>query len=150
MKRNKILSAFFLLSLVFMGFSASAQTSMEADKINNDWTLLTVQDGVEIFIKKEKCNVGAEKLFTYAFIKFNNTTSSSKKVEFSVEMYFDSGCIGCGDITEHMQYIEVPASSSIEGDCSFDKSELSLLVNNPYQLDAGTLESVRLIQLKIK
>jgi hypothetical protein len=45
--------------------------------------------------------------------------------------------------------LAVPASTSVEGETTFEIAELSLLINNPYQKDTGSLESIRLDEFKI-
>jgi len=136
--------------MALVSFTGFSQNAIEADKLSEKWTLLTTQDGVEVYLKQEKCDVGASDLFTYAFIRLVNTNTSEKSVEFNFQMKYDNGCYGCGDTRETKHMLAVPASTSVEGESSFKIGELALLINNPYQLNSGVLESINMDVLNIK
>lgn len=150
MKQSLIIKSTFLIFMALISFNGISQNTIEADKLSEKWTLLTTQDGVEVYLKQEKCDVGASDLFTYAFIRFVNKNTTEKSIEFNFHMNFDNGCVGCGDTRETQKMVAINASTSIEGDCTFEIGELALLINNPYQLDPGVLESIKLDVLNIK
>jgi hypothetical protein len=150
MKQNFLTKATLFIFTVLLSFSGVSQNSVNAEQLTQEWTLVSTQDGVEIYLKQEKCDVGAEKHFTYAFIRIVNTTTTEKSVEFNFQMQYDNGCYGCGDTRETKKMLAVPASTSVEGENTFQIGELSLLINNPYQLDPGVLESINLDELNIK
>ena len=133
-----------------MSLNGFSQNAITADKLTQDWTLLTTKDGVEVYLKQEKCNVGAPEAFTYAFIRLVNTNTSEKSVEFNFQMIFDNNCYGCGDTRETKQMLAIPGSTSVEGESSMKIGELALLINNPYQLESGILESINMDILNIK
>lgn len=150
MKQNILTKSTLLIFTMLLSFSGISQNSVNAENLNKDWTLVTTQNDVEVYIRKEKCDVGAPDLFTYAHIRLVNLNTSEKTVEFNFQMHFDNGCVGCGDTRETKKMLAVPASTSVEGEGTFKIGELSLLINNPYQLDSGNLESIKLDELNIK
>lgn len=150
MKHSLIIKSIFLVFTALISFNGFSQSEITADKLSNEWTLLTTEDGVEVYLKKEKCDVGAKDLFTYAFIRLVNTNPVEKSVEFNFQMKFDNRCYGCGDTRETQHTLAVPASTSVEGESSFKIGELALLINNPYQLESGVLESINMDVLNIK
>lgn len=109
---NKITSLIVIMLVSFSGFS---QTSIDAGNITEEWKLLTTKDGIEVHIKQDKCDIGADKLFTYAYIKLVNTTTVTKTVEFNFQLIFDNDCVGCGDTRETKHILQSPASAYIAG-----------------------------------
>jgi hypothetical protein len=149
MKQKIFKTVFTFVVVMLTSFSSLSQGEVVADKLTNDWTLLQSQEGINIYIRKEKCNVGAPELFTYAFIRIINNNTVEKTVEFNFQIQYDNRCVGCGNTRETKQMLAVPASTSVEGETTFEIAELSLLINNPYQKDTGSLESIRLDEFKI-
>tara|TARA_B110000908_G_scaffold158570_1_gene199816 strand:- start:1372 stop:1824 length:453 start_codon:yes stop_codon:yes gene_type:complete len=150
MKQSLIIKSIFLIFTAMMSFNGVSQNAITADKLSDDWSLLTTKDGVEVYLKEEKCDVGAADAFTYAFIRIVNTNTIEKSVEFNFQIIFDNRCYGCGDTRETKHTLAIPASTIVEGESTMKISELALLINNPYQLDSGTLESINIDVLNIK
>lgn len=148
MKQSLILKSILLVFIAMVSFSGVCQSTITASNLSENWTLLTTKDGVEVYLKQEKCNVGADNLFTYAFVRLVNTNSIETSVEFDFHVKFDTGYAGSGDIKKTNHIISINASSSIEGDCTF--GALSLLTHNPYLIEPGILESIDLVLLNIK
>ena len=138
-----------LLGAIFLGSFAYSQESMSADKLSKNWTLLTTQNGVEVYLKKDFCDVGAKDPFTYAHVKFVNTNSSDVSAEFNFELHYELDCVGCGNINEYRKILTIPGNGSIEGSCD-SGSETSLLVDNPYQQSMGDLLSIKVSKLIIE
>ena len=150
MKQSLITKSILLIFVAFVSFNGMSQNSIEASNLTEEWTLLTTKDGVDVYLKQDKCDIGAEKLFTYAYIRFVNNNSTEKTIEFNFLMNFDNRCVGCGDTRETKKMIAIPASTSVDGACGSEVGELALLINNPYQIDSGVFESVALDVLNIK
>jgi hypothetical protein len=150
MKQSLIIKSILLVFTALVSFNGISQNAITADKLSQDWSLLTTQDGVEVYLKQEKCNVGAPDAFTYAFIRLVNTNTTEKSVEFNFQTIFDNGCYGCGDTRETKHTLSVPASTIVEGESTMKIGELALLINNPYQLESGKLESINMDVLNIK
>lgn len=148
-RRRDYAKMLLLFGAIFLGSFAYSQESIGADKLSKEWSLLTTQNGVEVYLRKDFCDVGAKDLFTYAHLKFVNTTSNQVSVDFNYELIHENGCVGCGSTDEYHKSVVVGASSSLEGDC-VETPELSLLINNPYQKGLGKIESVKVVQLIIK
>jgi hypothetical protein len=98
----------------------------------------------------EKVDVGAPKAFTYGMLRFENTTANDITLEFFFELQYENGCVGCGNVDEYRKVVTIPAGETLEGDASFDRSELTLLINNPYQIELGTFQSLKAGQLITK
>lgn len=150
MKQSFIIKPILLIITAMMSFNGLSQNAITAEKLSQDWSLLTTKDGVEVYLKQEKCDVGAPDAFTYAFIRLVNTNTTEKSIEFNFQTIFDNRCYGCGDTRETKHMLAVPASTSVEGESTMKIGELALLINNPYQLESGTLESINLDVLNIK
>ena len=150
MKQSLIIKSIFLIFTAMVSFNGFSQNAISADKLSDDWTLLTTKDGVEVYLKQEKCSVGAPDAFTFAFIRLVNTNTTEKSVEFNFQMIFDNRCYGCDDTRETKHMLVIPASTTVEGESSLKIGELALLINNPYQLESGTLESINMDVLNIK
>lgn len=150
MKQSLIIKPIALIIIAITSLNGFSQNVITADKLSQDWSLLTAKDGVEVYLKQEKCDVGAPDAFTYAFIRLVNTNTTEKSVEFNFQIIFDNECYGCGDTRESKHMLAVPASTSVEGESTMKIGELALLINNPYQLNSGTLESINLDILNIK
>lgn len=148
-KRRNFGKMLLLVGTFFLSGLAFSQESMSADQLKNDWTYYMTQDGVEIYLKKEACNVGAKEPLTYAQVRFVNTTDTKKSVEFNFELQHENACVGCGNVNEYRNSVTVPANNSIEGDNTFARPELSLLIHNPYQHGLGAIQSVKVVQLII-
>lgn len=140
-----------LFACLFVGSAVFAQESrtISADKLNNNWVAYFSESGLSVSIKEERCDVGAKDLFTYAQLRFENTTSQDITVEFVFELQHENGCVGCGKIDEYQKVITIPAGTTLEGDSSFALPELSLLINNPYQTELGAIQSIKAAKLTI-
>ena len=103
MKQKIFSTAFMLVVVVFTSFSTLSQSEVKADKLTNDWVLVQSQEDVDIYIRKEKCDVGAQKLFTYAFIRIVNNRTEEKTVAFNFHVKYDNQCVGCGNTRETKQ-----------------------------------------------
>ena len=139
-----------LVLFVFAGFASMAQQKINADQLSSDWTLLAVQNGVELYVQKSDCKVGnVEKPFTYGFLKVVNTTSEEKNVSFNIHLFYTDGCAGCDNPNEEYKYVNVPANESISTDCNFENGQLALLIRNPLQTDLQEFTHLSLIDLKV-
>lgn len=150
MNQTKNLGRLILfIGALFLGNLTFAQESLRADEIGNKWTSFTSVDGVNVLLKKEKVDVGAEEIFTYGFLRFENTTDQDATVEFYFKLQYENGCVGCGKVDEYRKMVTIPAGGTIEGDASFSQPELSLLINNPYQVELGKFQSLKTGELKL-
>lgn len=151
-ERKNFGAVLLLFSMLFIGSAAIAQESrtITADKISSQWTAYLNEQGLEISVKEEKCDVGAKEMFTYAHLRFENTTNADITAVFIFELNHENGCVGCGKVDEYRKTITIPAGATLEGDSSFATPELSLLINNPYQKELGAIQSIKAAQLIIE
>lgn len=150
MKQNLIIKCTLLIFTALLSFNGFSQNSIEASKLTEEWTLLATKDGVEVYLKQEKCDMGAKDLFTYAYIRLINNNTVEKTIEFNFLINFDNRCVGCEDTRETKKMLAVSASTIVDGGCSSEIGELALLINNPYQIESGVFQSITLDVLNIK
>lgn len=146
----KKLAKTFLVILCLVHGSVFGQ-ELKKSELSNDWTLMSESNGVKLFVKSETCQVqGAPKQFEYLFIKLENTNSESKTIDLQLGMNFNEACIGCstGDI-ESKRKVVVPANSTLMGDATFQRGELSYLIAN-HNATVYTFKSVKLVHLNIQ
>ena len=140
-----------LVFLCLVQLSVYGQELKKAD-LTSEWNLFSEKDGIKIFLRSETCDVqGAAKPFDYTFIKVENTNSEEKIVDLQLGMNYNGNCIGCSvnDI-EAKRKITVPANSFLLGDCTFERGELSYLIENKNYPNAFAFKSVKLIYLNIQ
>jgi hypothetical protein len=149
-QRKKFSRILLLFSALFLGNMTFAQESMRAEEIGNDWTSYAIVDGLKVSLKKELCDVGAPDKFTYGMVRLENTTNEDITLEYYFELEYENGCVACGEVREYVQLVTVPAGTTLEGDASFERPELTFLMNNPYQKELGALLTLKAGQLNIK
>lgn len=140
-----------LLVLLCLVHGSVFGQELKKTQLTSEWTLLSETNGVKLFVKSENCQVqGAPKSFDYLFVKLENTNSTDKTVSLQLGMNFNEACVGCveNDI-EALKEISVPANSSVMGDATFQRGELSYLIAN-HNATVYTFKSVKLVTLKIK
>lgn len=143
------MKSIFTLLLVFIGSTAFSQ-SLNANEINDDWTLLTEQDGIKMYVQKGECQMGnVETPFTYGFLKVENSTTSTKHVNFNINLFYADGCAGCDNHNEEYSSITIEPNSVLTGECSFKIGQLALLIRNPLQTDYQDFKKLSLIDLKV-
>ncbi len=139
-----------MILFVAVSFAASSQTELKADQIGADWTLITSQEGIEMYVQEGECKMGNVKTpFTYGFLRIVNTSSEAKNVSFNINLYYADGCAGCDNHNEEYTTVSVAANSSIETDCSFENGQLALLIRNPLQADYQDFKYLQLMDLKV-
>ena len=125
MKKITLLGLFFLLfsQLTF------GQSKFE---LTTDWKLIESKNDVNFYVKRAECKIeGLEKPLVYAFMKVENLSSTDKYLTYNFGLQYFEGCSGCAEGYEFYYNLTVPANSVLEGDCSFNKSELTRLIYNP-------------------
>lgn len=147
MRNNGLLHSLLMLCIIFLGLSVSAQESIQADKLTNQWTTFTTQDGLDISIRIDKCDIGADKEFTFAYLSFHNTTDREINVEYQLSAVYDNKCVACELNSEYSKSISISSQSSLEGVCGSESGQLTILLDNPYQVSMGDIKSIKLIQL---
>jgi hypothetical protein len=140
-----------LLVILCLAHGSVFGQELKKSELTNDWTLLSESNGVKLFVKSENCQVqGAPKTFDYLFIKLENTNLESKKVDLQLGMNFNEMCIGCSaNSTESKREIIVPANSTVMGDATLQRGELSYLIAN-HNATVYTFKSVKLVHLNIQ
>ena len=143
-----MIRAFLLILSASVSSLVSAQTTSSS---TSDWTLMHEGNGVQIFAKEASCRISdqLEKPCDYAFLKIVNTTETDKFVYYNFGLSYTEQCNGCQDDTEFSYGINVPANSSLEGDCSFESKELSRIIRNPNLEGGWNFENVSITNPQI-
>lgn len=141
----KILSLFLLI-----GFNSFGQSRLNPIDLTKDWKLLTSENGVEFYIRKDVCATSGTKLpFEFSFLKIVNTSDTPKSVSYNYATIFTEACDGCDQNSERSFSFDLPANSMLEGNCEGNRG-LSGFIKNP-NFDGGWhFESVEIKYLKIK
>jgi len=148
--KKQLMNRLLLVFTLFASLSAYAQHEVAANDLTLEWSLVSQEDGVNIYLRKDYCKVGPQtKLLPYIFYKFENTTAVAKDIYFAAGLKYDQECIGCNGETESKKAVNVPANSFVECDCTFKNGMLSSLITNPNYSDTRTFESVQLLDIKI-
>ena len=124
---NKSLIAFIVL---LSSFSFSQNT--EKFKLTSEWQLLENSSDVNFYVKRTECAVAGFKLpLIYTFLKIENLSNQPKSLLFNFGLQYTEGCNGCEAGKEHAAYINIPANTTLEGDCNFKETQLTQLIKNP-------------------
>lgn len=146
----KYLNLFILTILVSLGSFAQDANIASLDQ---NWTPFMSVEGLEVSINKADCPIEHTKhIFTYAFLRFKNTSGKKITVNYQVtQVYTDGSCAGCDATPESQFKVEIEPGQTLEGDCSFERGELSVLVKNPLINSNGVeLETIKLTNLIVK
>jgi hypothetical protein len=142
--------AFTAFSLLF-SFSVSAQAKESSSPSEEVWQVIKEESGIKLSAKKTACTIFVgKKPLVYFFLKLENTTNTSKKVTYNFGLQYVEGCSGCESGNESTFTVEVPANSSVEGDCSFKTTGLSRLVHNPNLRGGWVIEKPMITDFVIK
>jgi hypothetical protein len=146
----KYLNLFILTILVSWGSYAQDANVASLDQ---NWSPFMSVEGLEVSINKVDCPIEhTEHIFTYAFLRFKNTSNKKVTVNYQVtQMYTDGSCAGCDATPESQFKVELEPGQTLEGDCSFERGELSVLVKNPLINSSGVeLKTIKLTNLTVK
>ena len=149
--KNMNLSKWFTVVLITLfGITTYGQTELSASDLTSEWQLMQEEAGIQFFVKQEYCKRPAsEKKSQYSFVNLVNTTDSDVTVQFQLGVQYDEGCNGCIGNAESIKTVIVPANSSLEGDCSFENYQLSVLIKNLNHNNSREFESLKLVEFKI-
>lgn len=144
--RSSALGLLFLLISV----SLSAQTNGRSDNASS-WEPLHSSNEVTISGRLDECVMTKGQLpVTYAFLQISNTSSESRTVTFSFGLQYVEGCSSCGENSEFVTEITIPANSTIEGNCQFKRPELNRPVSNPNLEGGWEFEAINISNVSIK
>lgn len=115
------------LLIFFTFFSVLAIGQFEDVQLNMDgnWHLLRSEQGVDINYKFEVCDQFGRQVGKYV-LQIENTTTSSKQINFSMETYMNGDCFNCGRIgdDEYATSVLIDSNSTLEGVCGENNKEL--------------------------
>lgn len=151
MKTTKIVRFFAFVFFVFLSTTTFSQTAMNASELSTKWSLLTEQDGVKLFVKRESCKLHkTQKPLDYLLVKVVNESGEAVTSNFQIGLHYNEGCTGCEQNVETYRSVLLASNSSEECDCTFKSNgQLSLLIKNPNHLDDRVFESIELIDFKL-
>lgn len=84
-----------------------------------EWTLFATDNGVEIYYKYAECDLEMGYDHEWVLLKFVNTTSTPKNVDFDKKMELNGECVTCND--PHGEYhmtVGLAANETVEGSCT--------------------------------
>lgn len=125
-----IKNIFFAVILLLTSYTFGQNS--EKFNLTSEWQLLHSSGEVNFYVKSSECAITGFKLpLNYSFLKIENLSSEPKSLLFNFGLQYAEGCNGCEAGKEHAAYINIPAKSSIEGDCTFKENQLTQLIHNP-------------------
>jgi hypothetical protein len=129
-KSINLKKVFFAFSLLLTTFSFAQ--NVEKFNLTSDWQLLQKSGEVNFYVKRMECAIDGFKLpLIYTFMKIENISNESKSILFNFGLQYTEGCNGCEAGKEHAAFINIPANSTLEGDCTFKENQLTQLIKNP-------------------
>ncbi len=141
MKLKRTLQLAVLFVTISLGSMAFGQTS--------DWKLIHSENGVNIFALESECSIKADwKPANYAFLKIENTTNSDKTLSYNFGLQYEEECSGCDGMYEWYFTLDVPANTTLEGDCTHEKG-LTRIISNPNLPGGYTFESIKIANTEI-
>ncbi len=144
---KKIKSLFIIAFFLLLGVNTFAQNKILANDLNQEWTLLDTQKGIEIYIKHGECQMGnIKEAFEYGMLKIVNTTNSEKMVIYNIENYYTDGCVGCDTNEDEYTAIIIPANTTKIGNC---ENGYSVLIKNPLQTAFTDFQYIQLTTFKV-
>jgi hypothetical protein len=150
MGRNFSKLCSLITALLFVSAHSFGQTYNKAD-LTSEWQLISQQNGVEIFIKEQPCDLNKNgKPVIFSMLKIVNNTSDKKSITYNYIHQYDQGCDGCDENPERVFTIELEGNTQIEEDCSISNAGLSLTIHNPNVTSTWKFESVAINILSLK
>lgn len=132
MKRtyNSLLKVF--LGCFFLFNTQLFAQRLETSKLTNEWQLLKQEQGIKFYVKQQDAVIfEGKKPFNYAIMKVENTTSKDAKLLYNFAVYYNEGCVACGESQEARKLIEVGAGQSVTGTYDSGNCPTSVLLYNP-------------------
>ena len=146
MKTTNLLRTSALLFSLFLSSLSFAQATNNSD----NWELLLEDNGVTMYGKKAECQMeGSDLPGVYAFLKVTNDNPTARNINFSFGLQFEEGCSGCNDGSEFTYLVNVPANSSVEGDCGLQTEGLSRIIDNPNLAGGWNYQSIKIFNVLI-
>jgi hypothetical protein len=102
--------------------------------IQNDssWSVIMEKDGVKFSVQRVYCETIPGKLpLFYSMLKIENLQDTPKNLSFNFGLAYKEGCSGCSDASEHHIDMMIGKKETIQGDCAFEKHQLTRLIVNP-------------------
>lgn len=101
-------------------------------ELTSDWKLINQSNDVNFYVKRVECAIdGLAKPLVFAFMKVENLSGSDKALTYNFGLQYAEGCSGCEEGYEFYYTLNLPANTTLEGDCSFGTKELTRLIYNP-------------------
>ncbi len=93
---------------------------------DNDWKLYKSINGIEIYYANEECHDFANGThYEYIVFKFINTTSVSKKITWSENLYYNGKCNGCDGKSDNPLFeVELKSNETKQGGCGNDNGDV--------------------------
>lgn len=142
MKLKSTLRTAALFLTVCLGSISFGQTT-------DDWQLVHEENGVQIFATQSECSIKPDwKPANYAFLKIVNSSNTDRTVSYDFGLEYQEDCSGCYGSNEFHFTMNVPANTTIEGDCTHPEG-LTRIISNPNLEGGYTFQSIKIANTEI-
>ncbi len=140
------LFAFFISAFSFEG---SAQVSVKAASISEQWALVHSQNGINFYAKKAECALyEGVKPFDFVVLKVENTTDETVSISFELGTILNGDCYGCGS-NEAVASITLAPKSVTENNCSTFSQGMHGLIQNRMAKTINRFDGIQINQIQI-
>lgn len=147
MKLVKLFLFAFLVSIYSL--EGSAQVSVKAASISEQWSLVHAQNGINFYAKKVECALyEGVKPFDYVVLKVENTTNESVAVSFELGTILNGECFGCGS-NEAVASITLASKATVENNCTTFSQGMHGLIQNRMVKTINRFDGIQINQIQI-
>jgi hypothetical protein len=140
------LFAFFISAFSFEG---SAQVSVKAASISEQWALVHSQNGINFYAKKAECALyEGVKPFDFVVLKVENTTDETVSISFELGTILNGDCYGCGS-NEAVASITLAPKSVTENNCTTFSQGMHGLIQNRMAKTINRFDGIQINQIQI-
>lgn len=140
------LFAFFISAFSFEG---SAQVSVKAASISEQWALVHSQNGINFYAKKAECALyEGVKPFDFVVLKVENTTDETVSISFELGTILNGDCFGCGS-NEAVASITLAPKSVTENNCTTFSQGMHGLIQNRMAKTINRFDGIQINQIQI-
>ena len=139
---------FFVSSDLF-----SQNTSKTVTAPENEWKLYLELNGVQVYTQNDECHDFKNGThYEYVMLKFVNTTSNIKNINWEEKLYYNGSCWTCQENSDIKIYkLELSSNETKNGDCGNDKNDILRIFNRFLNYsDKPVLTKFELINFEVK
>lgn len=116
--------------------------------VNNEWQLYSSINGIEIYFKYSPCQLEMGYDQEWVLLKFVNTTSTSKMIEYNKIMEIDGVCVTCNDPNgEYRMSVTLQANEVVQGTCTVNDNRAHHIYSKTIEVGANIPDTLTRFEL---